>query len=89
MSEYYHYGLSGQIVWATHILLGIFYVYLGYLILEQKEIPNKYYGVALIVLGVLAALYHAHLWYNYSQTDKKESFRGRQRENEESDDEDD
>ena len=76
MSEY-HYGLSGQIVWSIHILLGIFYIYLGYLIVEQKQILNKYYGVILIVLGSLSFLYHAHLWYNEKQ-DKKEKFRGRE-----------
>lgn len=76
----YHYGLSGQIIWFSHILLGIFYVYLGYLIVEQKQILNKYYGVVLIVLGVLSSLYHSHLWYNESKTDKKvEKYRGGER----------
>jgi hypothetical protein len=71
MSEY-HYGLSGKIIWSTHILLGIFYVYLGYLIVEQTKVINKYYGIALIVLGFLSTLYHSHLWYNYSQKEKKQ-----------------
>jgi len=76
-SSEYHYGLSGQVIWLSHILLGIFYVYLGYLIVEQKQILNKYYGVVLIVLGVLSALYHAHLWYNEGIMEQKvEKYRG-------------
>lgn len=79
-SSEYHYGLSGQVIWLSHILLGIFYIYLGYLIVEQKQILNKYYGVVLIVLGVLSSLYHAHLWYNESKTEKKvEKYRGGER----------
>lgn len=77
----YHYGLPSQVVWVSHILLGIFYIYLGYLILEQKQILNKYYGVVLIVLGVLAFLYHSHLWYNEAKEEKKvEKYRGGERE---------
>lgn len=76
-SSEYHYGLSGQVIWLSHILLGIFYVYLGYLIVEQKQILNKYYGVVLIVLAVLSSLYHAHLWYNEGIMEQKvEKYRG-------------
>jgi hypothetical protein len=82
-SSEYHYGLSGQVIWLSHILLGIFYVYLGYLIVEQKQILNKYYGVVLIVLGVLSSLYHAHLWYNEGKIQQKvEKYRGRERDEE-------
>lgn len=59
---YYHFGVPGWVIWTLHILIGAFYVYLGYAIVEKKPI-NKYIGVTLIVIGVLMALYHGHLWY--------------------------
>ena len=42
--------------------MGLFLAYLGYIIVNQKSI-NKNFGILLVVLGALAALYHAHLWY--------------------------
>ena len=43
--------------------MGIFFTYIGYLIIEGKKV-GKWIAIALIVIGVLAALYHSHLWYN-------------------------
>lgn len=64
----YSFGVSRPLIWAVHILLGLFFVYLGVMINKGKQLP-KSYGVLLIVLGVLAALYHSHLWYvNYMNT---------------------
>ena len=58
----YHFGVPASLVWTIHILFGIFLLYLGYLIMEQKHI-NKYIGVLLIALGIVMALYHLHIWY--------------------------
>jgi hypothetical protein len=58
----YHFGLPGNVVWASHIIMGIFFIYVGYLLIEGKKI-NKWVSISFIVIGVLAAIYHAHLWY--------------------------
>ena len=62
----YSYNVPVQVIWSTHILIGLALLYLGYLIVEKKEI-NKYIGITCIVLGVLAMMYHSHLWYNHYQ----------------------
>jgi hypothetical protein len=63
MTESYHYDLSGEFIWITHILMGLFFVYVGYSILINKKLP-PYISVSVIVLGVLGTLYHAHLYYS-------------------------
>jgi disulfide bond formation protein DsbB len=59
----YHFGVPCNTVWLSHILMGILFTYIGYLIIEGKKV-NKWIAILLIVIGILAALYHSHLWYN-------------------------
>lgn len=59
----YHFGIPGIFVWITHILMGIFLVYIGYKVLNNKPI-SQINSLVLIILGVLAILYHLHLWYD-------------------------
>jgi hypothetical protein len=58
----YHFGVPAKAVWTSHIIIGLFLLYIGYVLVDGQSL-NKWIGVTLIVLGVLAALYHAHLWY--------------------------
>ena len=58
----YNFGIPCTAVWTSHILMGIFFTYVGYLLIEGKKV-NKWIAILLIVIGVLAALYHSHLWY--------------------------
>lgn len=57
----YHFGVPGYLVWASHILTGLFLVYVGWSLYDKKKI-DKYSPIVLIVVGVLAALYHGHIW---------------------------
>jgi len=57
----YHFGVSGIVIWLSHILMGSFFAYVGYLTLNKKEIP-QIVSLVLIILGVLGLLYHLHLW---------------------------
>ncbi len=66
MSYTYHFGVPGPLIWTSHILFGLFFIYLGYLIQEQKPV-SKFIGTSLIVLGSIMILYHAHLWYYQSR----------------------
>lgn len=58
----YHFGIPGYAVWVAHILIGIFLIYVGWALYDKKKI-DKYSPIVLIVVGALAALYHAHIWY--------------------------
>jgi uncharacterized membrane protein YukC len=46
--------------------MGIFFAYIGYLMIEGKKI-DKWISISLVVIGVLALLYHSHLWYSKSK----------------------
>ena len=62
----YSFGVPGSVIWSFHIIFGLFLVYLSYMSLEGKcnEI-NKYVYIALLCVGVLAILYHTHLWLTF------------------------
>lgn len=69
MTEVYHFGVPATLVWSSHIILGLFLLYIGYLLIQGKKI-NKWISISLIVIGVLAVLYHSHLWYVDKNVDK-------------------
>lgn len=58
----YHFGVPGYLVWTSHIITGIFLIYVGWSLYDKKKL-DKFSPIILIVVGVLAALYHAHIWF--------------------------
>ena len=62
----YNFGIPCAAIWTSHILMGIFFTYIGYLLIEGKKV-NKWIAISLIVIGILAALYHSHLWYSKNE----------------------
>jgi hypothetical membrane protein len=70
MSSTYHFGVPGYLVWTSHILIGFFLIYVGWILYEKKRM-DKYTPILLIVVGVLAALYHAHIWFTELDGEKK------------------
>ena len=62
----YHFGVPGIAVWIQHILSGLLLLYIGYQGLTTGKI-SKNMSLILVVVGVLAALYHLHLWYYNSK----------------------
>ena len=58
---YYSFGVPSFVIYSQHILIGLYFMYLGYTLIET----NKYriHGVILMSMGVLMFFYHAHLWY--------------------------
>ncbi len=64
----YHFGVSKILVWSIHIIIGIYFLLLGYNMLITKF---KIHGVILIILGALMSAYHTHLWIAHSHKDKK------------------
>ena len=58
----YHFGVSNELVWSSHILMGLFFIYVGYEIIMKQRLSVPV-AMTIVVLGALGALYHAHLWY--------------------------
>jgi hypothetical protein len=55
----YHFGVPGVVIWITHILLGFYFMFLGYKLIDKL----RKHGLILISLGVLMAAYHSHLLF--------------------------
>jgi hypothetical protein len=58
----YHFGVSNELIWGSHILMGLFFVYIGYELIMRKRVP-EYLSLIVVVLGAMGILYHTHLWY--------------------------
>ena len=61
----YHFNVPGIFVWISHILLGTFLIYNGYMILNKKPL-SQIESLVLIIIGSIGILYHIHLWYNHA-----------------------
>jgi hypothetical protein len=66
----YSFGIPGPAIWLTHIIIGLILVYIGYNLLNNKEIGQPLI-IGLIVVGTLVILYHAHLFYYYTYSQSK------------------
>lgn len=62
MTSTYHFGVPAQLVWSGHIIMGLYLVYVGWMLYDKKKI-DRFAPIGLIVLGVLGILYHAHIWF--------------------------
>ncbi len=60
----YSLGIPGAVIWATHIILGLYFIYLGYILSSQKM---RTHSLVLFALGVSMASYHSHLWFLHSK----------------------
>jgi len=58
----YSFGLPGPAVWIFHIILGLGLFYVGYNLLNGKDI-SQWMSLVLIIVGALGAAYHTHLFY--------------------------
>jgi uncharacterized membrane protein YfcA len=68
----YSFGVPNELIWSSHILMGIFFVYIGYELIMRKKIP-EYLSLTIVVLGAVGGLYHLHLWYDDLKRQKKRS----------------
>lgn len=60
----YHFGVPGYLIWISHIIIGLILLYVGYQISFKKTV-NHNIGLLILVIGVIGALYHIHLWFNH------------------------
>ena len=44
-----------------HIIFGLVLIYFGYASLKNVRMPDYIY-ISIIVIGVIAFLYHTHIW---------------------------
>jgi hypothetical protein len=58
----YHFGVPNELIWSSHIVMGIFFVYIGYELIMRKKIP-EYLALIVVVLGAIGGLYHLHIWF--------------------------
>ena len=65
----YHFGVPSLAVWVQHILSGLLLFYIGYIGVSTGTI-SKNMSIILIIVGLITALYHAHLWY-YNSMEKE------------------
>ncbi len=65
----YHFGVSNELIWSSHLLMGFFLIYVGYELIMKRRLP-EYVALVVVVLGAVGALYHAHLWYEQLSSKK-------------------
>jgi len=65
----YHFGVPNELVWSSHILIGIFLVYVGYELVMHHKISIPI-ALVVVVLGAIGGLYHMHLWYDQTSNKK-------------------
>ena len=65
MKYKYHFGVPNELVWSSHILIGLFLVYVGYGLILHRKMSTPI-ALVLVVLGAIGGLYHLHLWYNHT-----------------------
>lgn len=58
----YSYGIPGPVIWIMHMIIGLLILYVGYVELNHYRV-SQLVALLLIILGVLAILYHGHLYY--------------------------
>jgi hypothetical protein len=66
----YHFGVPNELIWSSHIVMGIFFVYIGYELIMRKKIP-EYLALIIVVLGAIGGLYHLHIWFESVSSAKK------------------
>ena len=71
----YSFGMANEVIWLSHILMGLFFVYIGYELIMHKKIP-EYLALVIVVLGAMGGLYHLHLWYESLGTGNKDTGTG-------------
>ena len=56
----YSFGVPGEAIWGVHVLVGLYFVYLGNMFLNKHSNPH---GMVLMVIGVAMVGYHSFLAY--------------------------
>ena len=59
----YSFGVPAILIWLSHIIFGIYFLWLGYsMVCDPKY---KLHGSVILIVGALMFTYHGHIWlYN-------------------------
>ena len=71
-SAEYHFGVANEVIWTSHILMGLFFIYVGYTLIMKRKLSVPV-ALIIVVLGALGALYHSHIWYENVRRKKKKA----------------
>ena len=72
----YSFGVPVEAVWSIHIIVGLYFMYLGYKLSkdnlkEISEVESRVHSLVLFGLGILMLSYHSHLWFLHTKNSKK------------------
>ena len=72
----YSFGVPVEVIWGVHIIVGLYFMYLGYVLNNEnvKEMIKKHirlHSFVLFGLGILMLSYHSHLWFLHIKNSKK------------------
>jgi len=67
----YSSGLNHNIIHTLHLLVGLWFIYIGFNRITDKTINNVHY-IILLIVGIILVIYQSYLWYLYP--DKKYQF---------------
>ena len=56
----YHFGVPGYVIWTTHILVGLLFLYTGYTTYQKQKLP-EYISILYLILVVVVIVYHGYL----------------------------
>ena len=62
MSDTYHYNIPGIVIHISHILVGLWLVYIGYIKITDKKLEEVHYKI-LWILGIVLFLYFLSITY--------------------------
>ena len=71
----YSFGISSELIWSIHIIIGLLFIWIGAKILDITEVRMGDYvvdnsiilhiGSAVQTMGFTMAAYHTHIWHYY------------------------
>jgi len=62
MGDTYHYNIPGIVIHISHILVGLWLVYIGYMKITDKKLEEVHYKI-LLILGIVLFLYFLSITY--------------------------
>ncbi len=58
----YHFEMPGIVIWLFHIIGGLLLAMIGFQSLNNRSM-SQLVALSLIVTGIMAAVYHGHIWF--------------------------
>lgn len=59
-ADTYSFGMPKALIWLVHIIIGIYFIYLGNQL--QNVVDFEMHGTIVLVIGIVMVLYHLFIW---------------------------